>query len=144
MNAAPSDPTPSSGKSSAPLGLRVVVVEDSVIIRERLEETLRGIPNLMTIGYAETQDEALAILREHDWDAVILDLQLKQGTGIAVLEALATGDRPRDTTVIVFSNFDFPQYRTRTMALGADFFFDKSLEFYRVQEVLSELAGSVH
>ena len=118
------------------------MVEDSRIIRERLAGTLAGIPNLATVAYATTQDEALAILRREEWEVVILDLQLKEGTGIRVLEALDETTRREDTTVIVFSNFDFPQYRSRAIALGADFFFDKSSEFRRLHEVLTSLAGT--
>jgi len=130
-----------AGQSQADVHpLRVVVVEDSPIIRERLDQTLRQIPHLKTIAYAETQEDALKVLATRDWDAVILDLQLKQGTGIGVLEGLAGTTRRPNTTVIVFTNYNFPQFRARTLDLGADFFIDKSLEFYRVEEVLMELA----
>ena len=41
----------------------------------------------------------------------------------------------------MFTNYAFPQYRDRSLALGADYFFDKAREFHRVREVLHELAG---
>ena len=41
----------------------------------------------------------------------------------------------------MFTNYAFPQYRDRSLALGADFFFDKAREFHRVREVLHDLAG---
>jgi DNA-binding NarL/FixJ family response regulator len=130
-----------SGPYVSAAALRVVVVEDSRIIRERLAGLLADIPNLATVAYATTQDEALAILRQGQWEVVILDLQLKEGTGIRVLEELDKTTRREETTVIVFSNFDFPQYRSKAIALGADFFFDKSSEFRRLHEVLTSLAG---
>jgi DNA-binding NarL/FixJ family response regulator len=120
--------------------LRVVIVEDSKVIRERLGETLRQIPNLATIAFAETQEEALVVLRDHEWDVLLLDLQLKRGTGIGVLEGLAETARRPMTTVIVFTNYDFAQYRKKAASLGADYYFDKSLEFHRVPELLAELA----
>ena len=40
----------------------------------------------------------------------------------------------------MFTNYAFPQYRERSLTLGADYFFDKSREFHRVREVLSALA----
>ena len=58
-----------------------------------------------------------------------------------MLKALAQGGRPPNTKVIVFTNYAFPQYRERSLALGADFFFDKAREFHRVREVLHDLAG---
>lgn len=121
--------------------LRVVIVEDSAIIRARLAETLNEIPNVEIVGQAETETEALALLRAGSWDAAVLDLQLKQGTGLGVLKVLGQGVRPKHAKIIVFTNYAFPQYRDRSMLLGADYFFDKAREFHRVREVLADLAN---
>lgn len=120
--------------------LRVVIVEDSAIIRARLAESLAEIPNVEIVGQVETEADALAVLRQQRWDAAVLDLQLKQGTGLGVLKALGSAVRPPNAKIIVFTNYAFPQYRDRCLALGADYFFDKSREFHRVREVLSGLA----
>ena len=72
---------------------------------------------------------------------MVLDLQLKKGTGLGVLKSLAPGKRPAHTRIIVFTNYAFPQYRERSLVLGADYFFDKSREFHRVKEVLAQMAG---
>jgi DNA-binding NarL/FixJ family response regulator len=122
--------------------LRVVIVEDSAIIRARLAEALSEIPNLAIVGQAESEADALAVLRNVGWDAVVLDLQLKEGTGLGVLKKLKAGGRPEHAKVIVFTNYSFPQYRDRSLTSGADFFFDKTREFHRVREVLSNLASS--
>ena len=127
---------PASGSTK----LRVVIVEDSALIRARLSESLAEIPNVEIVDQVETEAAALAVMRDTGWDAAVLDLQLKQGTGLGLLKALA-GGRRSDTKIIVFTNYAFPQYRDRSMALGADYFFDKAREFHRVREVLHELAG---
>jgi DNA-binding NarL/FixJ family response regulator len=121
--------------------LRVVIVEDSAIIRARLAESLAEIPNVEIVGQVETEVDALALLRQSRWDAAVLDLQLKQGTGLGVLKSLAHGMRPANTKIIVFTNYAFPQYRDRSLSLGADYFFDKAREFHRVRDVLNQLAG---
>jgi len=121
--------------------LRVIIVEDSALIRARLAESLAEIPNVEIVDQVETEGAALAAMREAGWDAAVLDLQLKQGTGLGLLKALAQGARPPNTKIIVFTNYAFPQYRDRSLALGADFFFDKAREFHRVREVLQGLAG---
>ena len=121
--------------------LRVLVVEDSALIRARLNETLSAIPNVEIVGQVETEANALALMRQSAWDAAVLDLQLKQGTGLGVLKALGERPRPANTKIIVFTNYAFPQYRDRCFKLGADYFFDKSREFHRVSEVLKALAN---
>jgi DNA-binding NarL/FixJ family response regulator len=121
--------------------LRVVIVEDSPIIRARLAEALAEIPNVAVVGHAETEAEAITILGDAGWDAAVLDLQLKKGTGLGVLKAVGHDRRPAHAKIIVFTNYAFPQYKDRSLKLGADYFFDKSREFHRVREVLSRLAG---
>ena len=121
--------------------MRVIIVEDSAIIRARLTEALAEIPNVEIVGQVETEADALSLLRQSRWDAAVLDLQLKQGTGLGVLKSLAHGTRPANTKIIVFTNYAFPQYRDRSLSLGADYFFDKAREFHRVREVLHQLAG---
>jgi DNA-binding NarL/FixJ family response regulator len=121
--------------------LRVIIVEDSALIRARLTESLGEIANLEIVDIIDTESAALSLMREGAWDAAVLDLQLKQGTGLGVLKSLAQGSRPAGTKIIVFTNYAFPQYRDRSLALGADYFFDKAREFHRVREVLQSLAG---
>lgn len=122
--------------------LRVVLVEDSPIIRERLIESLTSTGNIKVVGQADSERGAVATLAGGEWDAVILDLQLKQGTGLGVLKALASV-RPEGAKVIVLTNYAIPQYRERSLALGADYFFDKSREYDRVRTVLEELAEAL-
>src|SRR3954470_17913591 len=128
---------PSKGVSK----LRVIIVEDSALIRARLTESLGEIANLEIVDLIDTEGAALTAMREGAWDAAVLDLQLKQGTGLGLLKSLAQGVRRPNTKIIVFTNYAFPQYRDRSLALGADYFFDKSREFHRVREVLQGLAS---
>jgi len=116
-----------------------VIVEDSPIIRARLAEAVGEIPDVDLVDAVDTESAALRILREPNWDAVVLDLQLKVGTGLGVLRTLGDG-RPPGAKVIVFTNYASPLYQERSMKLGADYFFDKAREFHRVREVLSEMA----
>lgn len=126
-----------------PLELRVLIIEDSAIIRARLAEALAAIPHVRIVGQAETEPEALVLIRQAPWDVAVLDLQLRRGTGLGLLRSLAQGDRPPGTCVIVFTNFAFLQYRNRSLALGADYFFDKTREFHRVRDVLNAFAAGM-
>ncbi len=120
--------------------LRVLLVEDSPLIRERLIESISTLANVAIVGHADTASDAIDALQSMACDVVVLDLQLKAGHGFNVLAALrALPDRPR-VTVIVLTNFASSAYRERSMQGGADYFFDKALDYDRVTEVLEELA----
>lgn len=121
--------------------LRVLLVEDSPLIRERLIESISALDNVDIVGLADTAADALAALRRAACDVVILDLQLRAGHGFNVLAALRTSsDRP-GITVIVLTNYASSAYRERSIQSGADYFFDKALDYERVTQVLEQLAA---
>ena len=120
--------------------LRVFLVEDSQIIRERLTEALSSPGRIEVVGWAEGEATALEALRRGGWDAVVLDLQLRQGSGFGVLKAVRNAGRPAGSVVIVLTSYPFPLYRVKSEQLGADFFFDKSREYERVRDVLESVA----
>ncbi len=120
--------------------LRVFLVEDSALIRERLGEDIASAGRIEVVGYAETETAAIAALHELHCDVIILDLDLRQGNGFEVLKSVRaerTGPRP---LVIVFTNYVYPHYRNQSVRWGADFFFDKARDFERVREVIQDLA----
>src|SRR2546430_11742052 len=119
--------------------LRVLLIEDSPLIRERLFESLVDPGRIEIVGEADTEEAAVTLVNAAHWDVLVLDLQLKHGTGLGVLRSLISHRSP-DVKVIVLTNYAFPQYRAKSLALGADFFFDKSREYHRVREVLEGIA----
>ena len=121
--------------------LRVALVDDSERIRSRLAEMLGEIPNVEIAFAADTEGEAIRLIAQEEWDVLILDLQLRLGTGLGVLKAMQ-GLRGRDERVaMIFTNYGFRQYRDRTLALGADYFFDKARDFDALRTALTERAA---
>ena len=108
--------------------LRTYIVEDNPTIRESLIGALEELASISPLGWAETENDAKQWLSAHprDWDLAIVDLFLKQGSGLGVLEACrARGPGQR---VIVLSNYATADMRERCTELGADAVFDKSKE----------------
>jgi DNA-binding NarL/FixJ family response regulator len=108
--------------------LRTYIVEDNATIRENLIGALEELASVKALDWAETESQARNWLAHHDrgWDLAIVDLFLKQGSGLGVLEACrgrATGQR-----VVVLSNYATADMRKRCTQLGADAVFDKSNE----------------
>ena len=120
--------------------LRVVIVEDSERILTHLAEELSAIENVCIAGTAATEAQALKLLARRHWDLAILDLQLKDGNGLRVLKAVR--EQIADAgTIAVFTNYAFPQYRKRSLELGADYFFDKSRELPRLVGLAADMAN---
>jgi DNA-binding NarL/FixJ family response regulator len=68
---------------------------------------------------------------------VVVDLQLREGSGFGVLQHLKL-NHP-DLLAIVLTNSNTAAMRARSLALGAHHFLDKSSEFERVAELLEGL-----
>jgi DNA-binding NarL/FixJ family response regulator len=115
--------------------LRVLLVEDSKILAERLRETLNQVPGVVVVGTADTEGGAVAMTRANDVDAMILDLQLREGTGFGVLRTLGKVRPP----VIVLTNFALSNYCQHAKQLGVEQFLDKGKDFERLPEVLESL-----
>ena len=122
--------------------LRVLLVEDSPLLIQRISELIEDLSNVELVGTATSESDALARLEAEDVDAVILDLQLNTGSGFGVLRALK--HRAGGPTVIVFTNFAIGAYRETALALGARHFLDKSRDYARLPAVLQELSDSTH
>jgi two-component system OmpR family response regulator len=108
--------------------LKTYIVEDNPTIRENLIGTLEELARIDAVGTAETENEGKAWLTENseDWDLAIVDLFLKQGSGLGVLAACR--DRPPRQKVVVLSNYATADIRQRCAQLGVDAVFDKSNE----------------
>jgi DNA-binding NarL/FixJ family response regulator len=113
--------------------MRVLIVDDSAVVRERLTTLLSEVETVEVVGHAETVHEATTSLHRLNPDAVILDIRLADGSGIDVLTYIQQ-HRPT-LKVIMLTNYPYPQYRQKCLEAGADFFFDKSTEFDQVAQV---------
>ncbi len=108
--------------------LRTYIVEDNATIRENLIGTLEELAQVEAVGIAETEDDGKDWLTAHpaQWDLAIVDLFLRQGSGLGVLAACR--NRTAGQKMVVLSNYATPDVRMRCAQLGVDAVFDKSNE----------------
>ncbi len=119
--------------------MRAFIVEDSGLVTAYLVELLKGMGCVEIVGAATNPAHAIAGIAATSPEVVILDLRLKGGSGIEVLRSIKKD--PRAPAVIVLSNYTSTEYMETCRELGAEYFFDKALEFDRVVEALLELCG---
>ena len=121
--------------------IKVFIADDSIVLRERLLEMLREIPGVEILGCAGDGLHAINSIRGLRPDAVVLDIQMPCGNGLDVLKNIKHGGH--GPIAIVFTNFPYPQYQKRAFEHGADYFFDKTTEFEKLQELFGQLTGSL-
>lgn len=108
---------------------RVFLVEDSLPLRTRISDDIAAMGRFELVGFAETQDEAVAAIERLCPDVVITDLQLRLGTGLQVVLQISTGQCSPVPHIIVLTNYAFPEYKRQCLVYGANEFFDKSSEY---------------
>jgi len=107
--------------------LSVFVVEDNAEIHENLVGALEELTCVKVVGGAASEEQALAWMDGgSDWDMVIVDLFLKGGSGMRLVQRVQRV-RP-EQKIIVFSNYVNASVRKRCAQLGVDAVFDKSTE----------------
>lgn len=120
--------------------MKVFIVDDSLVVRDRLGTILSEINTVKVVGVAENARDALRKLKKTPADLLVLDIRLKGENGFDLLK-LIKKSFPY-LKVIMLTNYPYAQYRQRALEMGADYFFDKSVEFERVVEVAKFLINN--
>jgi DNA-binding NarL/FixJ family response regulator len=120
--------------------VRVFIVEDSPLIRKRIMDNLRSIGGFIVVGFAESEDDAVAAITETEPDVVVTDIRLKEGNGIEVVRQVRQASLASPPKIYVLSNYATPEYRHECELVGADAFFDKSGEYDRFLDALQRVA----
>lgn len=121
--------------------LRVLLIEDSAVLRGMLLEYLSDFQYVQSVDWADTESMALRMLANgQPYDVVIVDLQLRQGNGINVLSAMKSKGLP-GMRIVYTNHAQVSMYRRQCAEAGADYFFDKSLELEQVFRVIEEHAA---
>ena len=118
--------------------MRVLIVDDSKIVCERLQQVLINIADVEIVGQANNAQDAIASISESKPDVVILDIRLPGLNGIDVLKDIRAKKLP--IQVIMLTNYPYPQYRKKCEELGAEYFFDKVTEIAALPDVIEALA----
>ena len=115
--------------------LKVLIVEDSELVTKRLRVMLKEMPEVSIVGEAMNGIEALAIHGVMNPDVVLLDIKLPGMNGVEILKEIKQLNS--HTKVMMLTNYSDLHHRKRCKEAGADYFFDKSIEFEKVPDTLT-------
>lgn len=105
---------------------RLFLVEDSPVIRQTMVEMLEDLAEVEVVAWSEAEAEAIATMKRTEWDVALVDLFLKEGSGLGVVRAFRS--REKEKLLFVVTNYATAEMRRRCKELGADRTFDKSTE----------------
>ena len=116
--------------------LKLLIVDDSVIIGSRLRALLMPFENISIIGHAENFKEASAIIDTMHPDVILLDIEMPDKSGIDLLTEIRL--MHSQAKVIMCTNYVNPYSKNLCLQLGADYFLDKSNEFEKIPSLLRQ------
>ncbi|HAN66329.1 MAG TPA: hypothetical protein DCQ34_08765 [Chitinophagaceae bacterium] len=118
---------------------KVLVVDGSDIVLDRMRGLLHEVDSISEIFTARGFEEALAVMATHQPEIVLLEIALPGKSGFDLL-AFIKAHHPNTRTMIL-TNLSGEVYRQRSYELGADYFIDKSGEFELINRIIGNDAS---
>lgn len=97
--------------------VKVLIVDDHAVVREGLKRFLAEMAEPMVAGEARSGNEALNMIKNQDWDLVLLDIAMPGANGVDILKHIKQA-KP-DLPVLIFSMFSEDEYAIATLNAGA-------------------------
>jgi DNA-binding NarL/FixJ family response regulator len=110
-------------------GLKILIVEDSILIRDKVIMILSELNCISIIVNSGNGIEAMNLVQEQNPDVILLDINLPGKSGLSILKEIK---QQSNATVVMLTNYSDEYYRSLCSRLGADHFLDKSIEFEKI------------
>jgi CheY-like chemotaxis protein len=118
---------------------RILLIEDSDALSRRLVELLSEPGRLAVVAQAATQGDAVSRLREAPYDVLVVDIELAEGNGVAVIRQARQLYPPEaQPLIVVLTNYASDFVRDHCFAAGADYFLDKMRDISMLKAIVAD------
>jgi CheY-like chemotaxis protein len=130
----------SSATNGAPANeRRILLIEDSEVLSRRLVDLLSEPGRLAVAAQAATQSEAFFRLQEALYDVLVVDIELAEGNGVAVIrQARQLYPPDAQPLIVVLTNYASDFVRDHCFAAGADYFLDKMRDIALLKAIVAD------
>jgi CheY-like chemotaxis protein len=124
--------------STAPAERRILLIEDSEALSRRLVDLLSEPGAVAVAALAATQTEAISRLKEGAFDVLVVDIELSEGNGVAVVRNARQLYPPHaQPLIIMLTNYASDFVRDHCFAAGADYFLDKMRDISQLKALVA-------
>jgi DNA-binding NarL/FixJ family response regulator len=102
--------------------IRVVIADDQALVRGGFAVMVRAAPDMEVVGEAADGDQAVALVRQHRPDVVLMDVRMPVRDGIEATRAVTTDPATDAARVLILTTFDLDDYVYRALRAGASGF----------------------
>jgi CheY-like chemotaxis protein len=123
--------------------MKILVVDDEQDVKtlflQRFRKEIRE--KLFDFSFCYSGEEALAFLKDHEHEAILIlsDINMPGMTGIELLRRIKSNSPAPPPIVMMITAYGDKDNYDQAMALGADDFLNKPLDFNALKEKLSNL-----
>jgi CheY-like chemotaxis protein len=118
---------------------RILLIEDSEVLSRRLVDLLSEPGRVSVTAQAQTQNEAVLRLKEALYDVLVVDIELAEGNGVAVIRHARQLYAPDvQPLIVVLTNYASDFVRDHCFAAGADYFLDKMRDISLLKAIVAD------
>ncbi len=119
--------------------IRIVLADDHAIVREGLKRILSTVPDFQVVGEAADGTQVLQVVRQTDFDLLLLDLSMPGRSGMELIRLVKT-EKPR-VRILVLSMHQETQYAVRAIKSGASGYLTKESASAELEQALRKIAA---
>ncbi|MEO1829592.1 MAG: response regulator transcription factor [Pseudomonas sp.] len=123
--------------NTLPPDTRLLLIDDHQIYLDGLSLTLSSLCEGVQLDHAHNAAEALLQVSEHPYDLILLDLQLPDSSGLALLQKLRAADAMAPIAILTASNS--PSDLDAALQLGAAGFISKTADGATLLQAVTQL-----
>ncbi|HET9172787.1 MAG TPA: response regulator transcription factor [Actinospica sp.] len=120
--------------------VRVLIVDDQVLIRAGMAAILRAAPGYEVVGEACDGEQAVKMAALTEPDVVLMDIRMPELDGIAATRRILTSGKPNPPRVLILTTFDLDEYVYKALRAGASGFILKDTPPERLLAALKAVA----
>ena len=120
--------------------VKVLIVDDQVLIRAGIAAILRAAPGYEVVGEARDGDEAVTMAELTEPDVVLMDIRMPETDGIAATHRILGSGRPNPPRILILTTFDLDEYVYKALRAGASGFVLKDTPPERLLAALKAVA----
>jgi len=118
---------------------RIVIADDHAIVREGLKRIVAASPDLQVLDEAADGNEVMRVVRERDFDVLVLDLSMPGRSGMELIK-LVKAEKPK-LRILVLSMHQELQYAVRAIKSGASGYLTKESAPAQLVQAIQKIAG---
>lgn len=118
--------------------LRILIADDHTILRESLREILEAEPDLVVVGEAGTNQEAVSVAASRSPDLVLLDIEMPGGPATTTVRQML--GQPQPPKVVILSMYEDPEFVQSMLGLGVSGYLHKNITRQHLVSVLRTLS----